>query len=189
MKTMFRLAKFIIMALLIFSLHLFFISRTGFPFNQINLIYIFLACLMISSDNPRIIWSIFFISFLMELYSSLPFGLNAGALIVSLLFFQWSLINFFTNHTWYMVGLVGMLSSALYHFILFALLALTDVFSKDFNFIFNRQLIYSIFLEMIFIGIAISIIYSLILAIKNRLSKNNKLHKGYDWQFGPFQGI
>lgn len=100
-----------------------------FPFNQINLIFIYVVWLNVNNSSGRVLRIALLLSFFTELFSSSPFGFSTLALLLSLIVLQWFLNNIFTNHSWYVVMITGGISLIGYRLLFFVLLIIAHVFS------------------------------------------------------------
>ncbi len=96
-----------------------------FPFNRINIIFLSLVWLMLFTNSTSVLWVVLPPTFLIELFSPLPFGLNSLSLIVGLLVASWLLVVLFTNHSSSIAFVVGMIGMTVYRlvFLLFLCIA------------------------------------------------------------------
>jgi len=163
--------------LTIFIAHIAMVNFLPFPINRINLIYMALVWLVISKGTTSAIWLALVLSFLTEIFSSTPFGVNMAALILSLIFLDWFLLTIFTNHSWYMVffsGLVGFISYRALGIIFLILAALMSHGAISLNY----RLITDFLLEAALTSLALALTYLIASLFKNRFNPNYITLKG-----------
>lgn len=118
----------------IFILHLSVTTLAPYPFKHINLLFLMMLWMVILRPGAKTFWVAFFLGFLLELYTSAPFGLNIVALLGSLAAINWFMNRLFTNHTVYIVFFSCLIGSALYRLIFIAGLATLDFSRGNLNF-------------------------------------------------------
>ena len=76
------------------------------PFNQINLALLLFLWLVVYRGNLAALWLALFVSLANDLFSSLPFGLTAVAMIAAVLGAKRT-FEIFPNFTWYNIFFLG----------------------------------------------------------------------------------
>lgn len=122
------LAK-ITLALAIFIVHIAIANILPPPWNKINLILLASIWLLIFRDNFNFIYYAFALSILSEFFHSTPFGLNTAALIITVIIFDWLLLNLLTNRFFLIVTVAGTLSVVVYRLITLILIYIWNIFS------------------------------------------------------------
>lgn len=121
MRFVFKMLLLIAAIFLVFLIHILFIYLLPYPANRINFLFIILLWLIIHKNDPLTLWLALPLSFATELFSSLPFGLSTAAILSSLFFEHWLLLNIFTNHSWYIALLCGFTALVSYRLLFFIL--------------------------------------------------------------------
>lgn len=132
MHFIWRLFRYLLLAVFIFVAHVLILNIFPWPFNHINIILVLFLWFIIYNGHERILWLILPLAFLLELFVSFPFGLTSMSLLATLLIMHWLLINFFTNRSLYIVFLSGFLGITIFRFSFIALLLVANLFNKNF---------------------------------------------------------
>lgn len=167
MRTLLRTTILIISAILLTVAHVVFKIFTPFPFNQINFIFLVTILLIIFKDYSQVFILILIPTFFLELFSTYPFGINSAALILSISILGWFLKNIFTNHSFYIVFLISILSMLWYHLI-FLLIAYIFHFFSPFSFNISTQNLREWLTEILFTSGTTTILYLLISVFNKR---------------------
>ncbi len=130
----------------------------AYPFDLINIVYVALVWWLIYNPGVRTNTLIIATAFFAELYSATSFGIVLTSFAVSLLATDWMLKNVFTNHSWYMVFLTGVLSIAVYRVLYILGIVFTFVFLHTGS-IPNSKIILDIVQEIIFSSTLLVIVY------------------------------
>ena len=85
-----------------------------FPWSKINIILTLLVVLIFWWDSGFIIWLSFFSHFIIELYTTAPFGILLTSGTFSILLAFWLYKYLFTNRSWYAVSALGFLTIFIY---------------------------------------------------------------------------
>ncbi|PIT88798.1 MAG: hypothetical protein COU29_00240 [Candidatus Magasanikbacteria bacterium CG10_big_fil_rev_8_21_14_0_10_36_32] len=128
MKYFLKALAIIILIFTIFVLHIGVANTLPYPFNNINVIFLILAWQIFFNNRPRAIWYMLPLAFLMELFTSAPFGINSISLFVSLISTKWLLDNLFTNRSVYIVFLSSAVSLAIYRLVFITLIYFINFF-------------------------------------------------------------
>lgn len=146
-----------------------FFGNFGFYFGSFNLVLATLVILLFLIDFKGLIFFSLGSGFILDLYSSLPFGLFMVSLFLTAAILEIFLFNFLTNRSFYSVVSLGFLAVILFNSWFLIISALTYLFGwSDFYFDFRSwpRLLYQL--------INISIILIIIFFIVNALSKKFK---------------
>ncbi len=95
-----------------------------FPINQINLLYVIPAWLILIYGNSRPLWLALIPSLLLNSFSSAPFGLNGLAFISGLALYTWLLGSVFTNLSSSVVLISGFIGGLCYRLLWVGLIML-----------------------------------------------------------------
>lgn len=136
---------------------IFVINFLPFPFDHINVIILSLLWLIILSNKPATIWLILLLSWLTELFSATPFGVDLIALMATLLITSWLLTHVLTNRSIYLAFLLALLGLVIYRSIFFILLICLN-FLKP-SFVLNKEIIIAVTWEIILTGAASCVLY------------------------------
>lgn len=164
----------ILIVLLVFFINLIFLNLLPHPFNQINLIFVFLIWLIIYKSNIQPLWLGVALAVLAELYSLATFGVLLAAIILSLLLVSWFLLNIFTNRSIYIVlvsGFLGLTSFRIFYWLFFSLTNLFKSAPLHLPSSFLNESLWSITLS----SIALAVFYSVTSLFITRL-KPEYLH-------------
>jgi|GEM_PF-2478849 len=122
MKTLLKFIIYIALISGVFILQMAFVGLLFFPFNRINIIFLFLILVNNFYPQSRTLWLILPFIFLLEIFSSLPFGLNSISFYLGLLSAHWVLQNLLTNRSVTTVFLSCLISLFIYRFSFLSLL-------------------------------------------------------------------
>lgn len=130
-----------------------------YPFDQINVIFVAMVWLIILSSRLEIIWLGAPLAFLLEIFSSAPFGLNSFVLLLSFLLVYWLLANFLTNRSFLIVLLLGLIGMTFYRLVFIAVEQLFGLTSGT-NWTWSGALsLYA--LEVVLTAVALTLFYLL----------------------------
>lgn len=167
MKTIIKIIITIIIIISILVIHISIRKFSPFPFNYLNTIFLAAISLIIFTNDFKILFQLLVPTFLLELFSSTPFGLNTAALILSLSILSWFLINIFTNYSMYMVGLAGLIGMISYRLLFILFLLGTRIFF-NFNFSLTKEALLEWLWEIILTVIFVVILYLIISSFSGR---------------------
>ncbi len=157
-KAFFKLTVALISILAIFILHIAAVNFLPFPLNRINLMFLALVWLAINKGIAYVVWVGLILSFLAELFSPAPFGVNMAALLGSLIILDWFLANVFTNHSWYIVFFSGLIGLICYRVGFFLFLGAVAIIKQD-TLSFNLPLVTDIALEVVLTATTLAGLY------------------------------
>ena len=109
-------------------IHVAIIQLLPFPFNQINSILLVVVGLLILTVDIQNLWVSVFFGFLLELLSTIPFGITIAAFVISMTLVYWILTNIFTHRSIYIVFFMGGKGIFTYRAIITTLLVLNNFF-------------------------------------------------------------
>ncbi len=101
MRTVFRVLAIFGAILFLAALHIGSSYILPHPWSKINIIFIVLILFLLWKDTGSVIWLAFFVHFLIELYTTTPFGVVLFSSTISMLLSFWLYKNLFTNRSWY----------------------------------------------------------------------------------------
>lgn len=132
----FKYVTFQIISLGLLLLHIYIKTILPYPLDHINVIILVFLWINILNLSSFFYSSMFVALFLLELFTSAPFGLNAAGIIVSYFIIQWFIHEIFTYHSWYIIGILTLISFVSYRIIWY-------IGATFFIFLTNNQLIIS----------------------------------------------
>ncbi|OGH70343.1 MAG: hypothetical protein A2754_00230 [Candidatus Magasanikbacteria bacterium RIFCSPHIGHO2_01_FULL_47_8] len=163
--------------LAIFIAHSAVVNFLPFPINRINIVYMALLWLTVNKGTATVIWLALILSFLTELFSSTPFGVDMAALLMSLIFLNWFLLNIFTSHSWYTVFFSGLIGFICYRVLGLLFLVLAMIVGHG-SLSFNYRLITNFLLEAALTSLTLTLLYLIASLFKNRLNPKYITLKG-----------
>lgn len=142
----------------IFALQVLITYFFSIPFNQINVVLLFLTWLIPYKKSYNMLWLALFLSLITELFSSHPFGLITSSNLLSLIFVRYIFSFLFTNFSWYSMLLLGFLTILLQKVIMFCLIYFFTIFNKI-HFNLQRPDLISVTLECLVNAFALLTVY------------------------------
>lgn len=131
---MFRIIKTAILLSLgligIFAFHTIVNYFFAFPLNKVNVVFLLLIWIISYKHHITMLWLALSLSFVMEMFSSLPFGITTAATITTLVFIRYIFSFLFTNFSWYSMFLLGFLSILLQKIISAGIIYFLSIFKK-----------------------------------------------------------
>jgi len=139
-----------------------------YPFSKVSLFLAGLIIWLLWSAKGNIVWFAFFASFIIELYSAIPFGIILFSNTVAMLFGLWLYRQIFTNRSWHAALAISAIILGFYR--LFYILGLLTLKIFNFDIIIPWQtLLLTIFWEMFFTTLLVSLIYFFLSRFSRRL--------------------
>jgi len=114
MKKIWKIIIALVVSAGIFFLQILAKEFLPYPLNQINIIFVAMAWLLILTGRANVLWYGAPLAFLIEVFGSSQFGLNSLLLLFSFLLIFWLLINYFTNRSLLIVMLLGVIGMTFY---------------------------------------------------------------------------
>lgn len=171
MKKILAILKMSALIIFIFILHLLLLTLAPYPLKHINLLFLLMLWLVILRPGAETFWAAFFLGFLLELYTSAPFGLNIFALLVSLFAVSWFLNRLFTNHTVYIVFFSCFIGTALYRLTFIIWLVIVDFNRYNLNFSWP-EIFWEMILEVGLTSLTTVLLYLVTSVFWRRLNPN-----------------
>lgn len=137
-----------------------------YPFNQINVTLISVLWLAIYRNNLNAIWIALIISLTTNLFSSLPFGVIAIAMIIAIVAAR-RVFEIFSNFSWYSVFFIALFGVFFYKIITYGILFVINLSFKKVDLIQSPELIATT-VELAVNSVAFLSIYALSLLIVKR---------------------
>ncbi len=129
LQTLRTLAKLFGALLMIFLAQITAVYLLPFPFNRINIALLTFLWLIVYRNNLSALWLALIISLTTDLFSSLPFGLTALAMISTIVVTR-RIFEIFSNFSWYNIFFLGALGIFFYEIFSYALLLTIYFFYK-----------------------------------------------------------
>jgi|SRR3989339_94479 len=141
------------------------------PFSKINLVLAVLIVWMLWRGSGFIIWWMFFASFIVELYSTSPFGVILSSSTLAMLFGYWFYRHIFTNRSWYAAIILTLVIICFYRLgytlILVALSILGTVSLVPWKLIFITSI-----WEILFTTSAVALFYTILAHLSRHLRRS-----------------
>jgi len=168
-KRIFQLALFFLLQLVIIFTHLVFVDFLTYPFDRLNLSLVFLILYFVITIRPQTFWLLLPFFWLGELYSSLPFGVNALALLVVSLVFDLALVTVFSNRSLPTIVLLSILLVSFYRILLWIFLKTINFFILTDTIILDWEWSKNLGWEIVFTTLITVVIYFLLSLFLKRL--------------------
>ncbi|KKR34763.1 MAG: hypothetical protein UT67_C0007G0012 [Candidatus Magasanikbacteria bacterium GW2011_GWA2_40_10] len=131
MKLLWRILALFFTILLIISAHIFVVNFLPYPFSHINTTIFLLLLLLTIGAEKKSIWLGLIVSYFLELFSGIPFGIGMSATIITLLAINWFQLNILTNRSAYMMFLSLLLGITLYRTVFIIFLTVYNYFLRQ----------------------------------------------------------
>jgi hypothetical protein len=118
-----------------------------------------LLLIFIITNRENYIWLGVLVGLLLEMFTSVPYGVNLASLVASIIFINWLSLNIFTYRSLYMVFIIGILGSFIYRFIFSVLIFFVSVVNQTDFYLFKGTFLLDIGLEILLTGFALFILY------------------------------
>ena len=164
-----RFCRALILIVGLFLIHLIFINLLPSPFNNINLIFLYLLWQIIHY-NKLPVWQSLVLAGLLELFSSTPFGINLIIYPASFTLLFWISKNILVNRSFYTIIITTALGVVLFRLIFIIALLILNVFIASL-FTLNQEILIYIGWEIV-LNCAFSVIIYLVTL--SSFLKNNK---------------
>jgi len=161
MKNILKTALTVLGVGVILVLHILVRNFLPVPFNYIHIIFLTIILFHIFNPDSSIVFFLLLPTFLLELFSVSPFGLNTLALFISLFIINKTLRYLFTNYSYYMVGMISLLGMLCYRVLFSMLIFFSYIFFKT-NFSISTETAKEWFYELCLTTIFIILFYLLI---------------------------
>lgn len=130
MKSVFKFLIYLALTALVFIFHMAAAGLLFFPFNRINVIFLFLILMNNYWTNGRALWLAIPSIFFLEIFSSMPYGLNSVSFFMGLIGAHWISRRFLTNRSVTAIFLSCFAGLFIYRFFCFLILSISRVFNE-----------------------------------------------------------
>lgn len=139
-----------------------------YPFSKVSLLFAGLIIWLLWSAKGNVVWFTFFVSFITELYSALPFGIILFSSTAAMLFGLWLYRQIFTNRSWHAALVISVIILGFYR--LFYIFGLVVLRIFNFDIIIPWQALFvTVFWEILFTTILVSLFYLILSRFSRRL--------------------
>ncbi len=142
----------------IFIGHIWLKNVLPYPFEYINLIFVFLFIYLLTDEEGVVLWYALILGFLMELFISSSFGITLMALFFCMLSTKWLITYFLTNRSFYIIIFASTLSLFIYRVYFLGLISVVNFFFKK-DFLYTSRTAADYAYEMALTAIVITLIY------------------------------
>lgn len=132
MHPLYRAFAVVLLLIAITTIHIGLSFLLPDPWNKINIIFALMALFIVIIESPVSVWMVLIIHFIIELYTTIPFGIQLYAATISALCGYWLYRRIFTNTSWYSalaLTAVMLLLYRLFYILLLALVAAASAFT------------------------------------------------------------
>lgn len=154
-----QLLIFVFLQFLIVAIHLFLTDILPHPYHHFNFALTFLILYVTIVIDPRTLWKLLPLIWFEELFSSLPFGVNAAAILIVLLVFNFSLITIFSNRSLPTIILSSISMVFFYRIILWGILKATHFLTLANTITMNTGWILNVIWEILFTTLITALTY------------------------------
>lgn len=168
-KHFFQFIFFIFLQFIIIITHLFLIDFLPHPYSYFNLVLAFLILYITIVINPQALWSLLPFIWFVELFSSLPFGINALALLIVLSVFNLILITIFSNRSLPTLILSSVFLVLFYRLLLWGILKTVCFFVLIDTITINSEWVISVAWEIFFTTLITASVYFILSFFLKRL--------------------
>lgn len=176
MRLTFKILGFIFAAITIFLVHYIIVSLLPYPFNLLNFIYILLILKALHHNSISTIWLALLLSFFLELFSSLPFGVTMMTVVGSLAILSWLLKVLITNNSWYVSFFSGLVGFSIFKLMSVVIFLMINFLSRDLVFIMDSRVFVNYGIEILFNASILVFLYLLLRIFKRQSNVNYLPH-------------
>lgn len=162
---------FIVFSVLVLVLlNLIILNYFDYPFSKFNFILAILSVLLMYNSKGGVVWYAFFVFFVLDLFSSLDFGIIFFCGTISTLIIYWFFRELFSKQTFWSFMLMTFLFVFVYNILFLSVFGLLNTL------FFLSSVAYLVFLKNLFFEIVItvfgaSVIYVLVDFISKKINK------------------
>ena len=160
---------YILLLLITVAVHVFVIELLPYPFNQINTIFLVAVGLLILTVNMKNLWICLLFGFVLEFFSTLPFGVVLSALLISGVLVYWILTNVFTHRSLYMVFLTGGIGIFIYRIIIIGIMTFRNFLHHNTIVVDFHKTCIDMIVEVLTTTITLTLFYLLLHAFVKKL--------------------
>lgn len=158
MNFIFKILKFFLLIVLLAIINIGFSYLIPYPFSKLNIVFAILVSLFFWNESGLVVWAAFFVSLIVELYTTTPFGVVLISNTLGILFAYWLYKWLFTNRSWYAMAALSLVSISLYRLLYISMLLFFSIFIDSLIIPWNLVLINSAW-ELLFTSTAIVLFY------------------------------
>ena len=144
-----------------------FLGNFSFFLLHFNLIIVGLVLLLNLLPFEKFLPVAIFSGVLMDVYSSLPFGIYASTILLTFVILEILFVNFFTNHSLYSIVLLGIIATVAYNLVFLAINGLLYLINFS-NYVAGWPYIMDSFLQIMDNAIILIICFYIINSISRR---------------------
>ncbi len=115
---------------IIFIAHIWVNNVLPYPFEHINLVFVFLFLTLLMNKTEQALWYSLILGLFLELFVASSFGVTMISLYFCLLTTSWLLTYFLTNRSFYIITLTSAISIFIYRVYFLGLNSLSNFFFK-----------------------------------------------------------
>lgn len=123
MRKLKKIILLFFLTLLVLVLHFAIAYALPYPFDKINILFIYLILYLIVTESGTVVWLAFLTHIFIEIFPSTIFGVTLLSSSLAMLFSYWLYTYYITNRKWFSVGFLTFLTilfyRILYSFFLF----------------------------------------------------------------------
>lgn len=155
----------VLLIVLTAGLHFAFSQILPFPANKVNVIYGVILTILLITQKGSVVWLSFILHYIVELYTTTPFGIVLFSGTMSTLIMYWLATELFTNpRTIVAIGL-GAVGIVLYRLAYSGMLLLFSIFDEQLASIWSIELLGIYLWELLFTTLFIVLLHLLYLLI------------------------
>lgn len=174
--------KIIFLSLAVVMCHLLVISILPYPFNQINIILVFLILLLTIKNQTDILWLAVIIGFLTEPFVAISFGISTLTLTLGIWIAYWLYNNIFIHHSVFLIIVLSALTVFIYRLLFFIIMSGANIIkNKNMISLISWPSVVNFLWEICFTVTILTVLY-LIINYFSRLNKVNSASKNFFYE-------
>lgn len=143
---------------IIFIAHIWVNNVLPYPFEHINLVFVFLFITLLMNKTEQALWYSLVLGLFLELFVASSFGVTMISLYFCLLTTSWLLTYFLTNRSFYIITLTSAISIFIYRVYFLGLNSLSNFFFKK-TFLYTSRTLADYAYEMALTALVIMFSY------------------------------
>jgi len=153
------------LSILITLLHILVVSLLPYPLNHINIAVLLMLLIFIIITKESCIWLGVLVGLFLEIFASVPYGVNLISLVLSLVFTNWLSLNIFTHRSMYMVFVTGVIGTFIYRLVFSMLIFFISVLNQTDFYLFKGSMMLDMGVEILITGFTLFILYVVLIKI------------------------
>ncbi len=101
MRYFLRFLFLLILTFVVLGLHFFFVYMLPFPYDKINVLFLYLIFYLLFTESGTVVWLCFLTHILIEIFPSTSFGVTLLSSCLSILMGYWISLYYVTSRRWY----------------------------------------------------------------------------------------